>query len=223
MLLFKKMITVKVYLGISLDLLRAVWGQFSLIVPCSSLYFFSGTPPRHRLGWACILCPSQVQAAQVTRFLASTLSPGGWYILSPPQSQLLSFPSALWEHHLRCATHLLWGADLWLQPSWQMSIIQDPRKTLLATGCLLTIWWRMLSLGPDCPLPSYPCWAHLPFFLQCRKGPVHSWLALLCSSFSPLFCKQTRLCFRAFKGKVLSLSLFFPLSGYPTVWVAVSH
>ena len=39
---------------------------------------FSGTPQRHRLGWACILCPSQVQAAQVTRCLVSTLSPGGW-------------------------------------------------------------------------------------------------------------------------------------------------
>ena len=32
---------------------------------------YSGTPQRHRLGWACILCPSQVRAAQVTRCLAS--------------------------------------------------------------------------------------------------------------------------------------------------------
>ena len=31
---------------------------------------YSGTPQRHRLGWACVLCPSQVQAAQVTRCLA---------------------------------------------------------------------------------------------------------------------------------------------------------
>ena len=28
---------------------------------------FSGTPQRRRLGWACVLCPSQVQAAEVTR------------------------------------------------------------------------------------------------------------------------------------------------------------
>ena len=34
---------------------------------------FSGTPQRHILGWACVLCPSQVQAAQVTRCLVSTL------------------------------------------------------------------------------------------------------------------------------------------------------
>ena len=35
---------------------------------------FSGTPQRCRLGWACVLCPSQVQAAQVTRFLASVVA-----------------------------------------------------------------------------------------------------------------------------------------------------
>ena len=39
-------------------------------------YRFSGTPQRHRLGWACILCPSRVQVAQATRCLASALSPG---------------------------------------------------------------------------------------------------------------------------------------------------
>ena len=29
-----------------------------------------------------------------------------------------------------------------------MSSFKDPRKTLLATGSLLTVWCRMLSLGP---------------------------------------------------------------------------
>ena len=39
---------------------------------------FSGMPQRHRLIWACILCPSQVRAVQVTRCLVSSaLSPGG--------------------------------------------------------------------------------------------------------------------------------------------------
>ena len=37
---------------------------------------FSGMPQGHRLGWACVLCPSPVQAAQVTRCLASTVSKG---------------------------------------------------------------------------------------------------------------------------------------------------
>ena len=35
---------------------------------------YSGTPQRHRLGWACVLCPSQVRAVQVTRCLASTVT-----------------------------------------------------------------------------------------------------------------------------------------------------
>ena len=36
----------------------------------------SGTrsPQRRRLGWACVLCPSQVRAAQVTRCLASAVA-----------------------------------------------------------------------------------------------------------------------------------------------------
>ena len=35
---------------------------------------FSGTPQRHRFSWACALCPSQVQAAQVTRCLPSAVT-----------------------------------------------------------------------------------------------------------------------------------------------------
>ena len=35
---------------------------------------YSGSPQRRRLGWACVLCPSQVQAAQVTRCLVSAVA-----------------------------------------------------------------------------------------------------------------------------------------------------
>ena len=38
-------------------------------------FSFSGTPQRHRLGWACILCPSHVQEAQLTKCLASAVAP----------------------------------------------------------------------------------------------------------------------------------------------------
>ena len=34
----------------------------------------SGSPQRHRLGWACILCPSQVRAAQVMKCLARAIA-----------------------------------------------------------------------------------------------------------------------------------------------------
>ena len=37
---------------------------------------FSGTPQRHKLGWASVLCLSQVLAAQAIRCLASAHSPG---------------------------------------------------------------------------------------------------------------------------------------------------
>ena len=36
---------------------------------------FSGIPQRCRLGWACVLCPSQVRAAEVARCLARTVTP----------------------------------------------------------------------------------------------------------------------------------------------------
>ena len=36
---------------------------------------FSGTPQRHRLSWACVLCPSQVEIVQVTRCLVSAVTP----------------------------------------------------------------------------------------------------------------------------------------------------
>ena len=74
--------------------------------------------------------------------------PGAWLahypsvqcILPPPWSQLPGFLVAPQEHCLRCVVCLLWRANLRLQPSWQMSTIQDPRKTWLATGSLLTVW-----------------------------------------------------------------------------------
>ena len=35
---------------------------------------YSGTPQRRRLCWACVLCPFQVQAAQMTRCLVSMVA-----------------------------------------------------------------------------------------------------------------------------------------------------
>ena len=64
---------------------------------------FSGSPQRGRLGWACILCPSQVRAAQATRCLASAVSPGGECVLSPLQSQPLGFLSGSGCTRLQCA------------------------------------------------------------------------------------------------------------------------
>ena len=45
---------------------------------------FLGTPERHILGWACVLCPSQVRAAQVTRCLLSTLFRCAVHLITSP-------------------------------------------------------------------------------------------------------------------------------------------
>ena len=68
--------------------------------PKQALYFMhfpgSGSQVLHkgRLGWACVLCPSQAQTAQATRCLASALSQVGCASQSPPWSQPLGFPGA---------------------------------------------------------------------------------------------------------------------------------
>ena len=98
---------------------------------------FSGTPQRCRLGWACVLCPSQVRAAQVTRYLVSALSPGTVRLIASP------VPAA-WFPGCAAVTLpqvcLFWAADLWLQPSQRMSTSQNPRKSWLETGSLFTVW-----------------------------------------------------------------------------------
>ena len=61
----------------ALKLSKVVPGLGELPSPKALRFRFSGTPQRHRLGWACVLCPSQVRAVQVTRCLVSAVFPGG--------------------------------------------------------------------------------------------------------------------------------------------------
>ena len=46
------------------------------VLPRSKLlrFRYSGSPQRHRLIWACVLCPSQIRAAHVTRCLVSMIA-----------------------------------------------------------------------------------------------------------------------------------------------------
>ena len=77
------------------------------VLPRSKPFRFSGSPQRAQTGWACVLCPSQAQAAQVTGAWPAHSPQVGWCILSPPLSQPLGFLGAQWECHLRCALCLL--------------------------------------------------------------------------------------------------------------------
>ena len=49
-------------------------GSYALVRSKLLRFRYSCTPQRHRLGWACILWPSQVRAAPVTRCLASAVA-----------------------------------------------------------------------------------------------------------------------------------------------------
>ena len=114
-----------------LELSEAGPGLYALPRSKPLRFRYLGSPQRRRLGWACVLCPSQVREAQETRCLVNAHSQVGRCILSPPLSQSLGFLGAQREHHLRCAMCLLWGADLWLRPSQWMSTIQNLRKYLV--------------------------------------------------------------------------------------------
>ena len=127
------------------ELSKAGPGLCALPISKPLRFRFSGTPQRYRLGWACVLCPSQVGAAQATRCLASTVSPGGECILSTHQSLRLNFLGGSRHAHLRYAVCLFWGDDLWLQPSQRMSIIQNPK-------ILVSNWKSACSLVEDASL-----------------------------------------------------------------------
>ena len=105
---------------------------------------------------------------------------------------------------------LLWGADLWLQPSWWMSTVQGPRKTWLTTGGLLSVWWRMPSLGPRLPLSLW-LWL-LPACLSASGG---GWAGPL-PAISPLVFIQSFVLWEARQCLRLGLSMgnfsFSPLS-----------
>ena len=124
------------------------------------------------------------------QLLGERIVPHGPCILNSSPSHLLGFPGAPWEHLLRGAMCLLWRANLRLQPSWQMSAIQDLRKTWLAVGSPLTAWWKICLWDWDCssPLPSGSgCHNHASLPLG-REGPECSQVALLWYLFNPLFC-----------------------------------
>ena len=110
---------------------------------------FSGLCKGTDQDWLCVLCPFPGMSCSGDQVLGKHTAPGGPCVLitSPVlATQFPRFPGVPQEH--RCAVCLFWGADLRLQHSWQMSTVQDPEKTWLATGNLLTVWGKMTSLEP---------------------------------------------------------------------------
>ena len=75
---------------------------------------FLGTPQRRRLGWACVLCPSQVQAAQVTRCLVSAVAPSWRLCLAAFPVPAACFSGCTMGMPSQVCCVSLLGADLWL-------------------------------------------------------------------------------------------------------------
>ena len=135
---------------------------------------FLGYSTEALLGWACFLCPSQLREARAARCLRSAVSQvcGASYRLPGPS------PSVSWVCHESAVSGvpvcLLWGADLSLQPSWQMSAVQDPRKTCLAVAAC-----SQLVEDANSGVKTAPCLltlaiARLPLCLRRGGGPVFS-------------------------------------------------
>ena len=149
---------------------------------------------------ACVLCPSQVRAAQVTRCFASALSQvyGTSYHLPSPSH------SVSWVHRKSAFSSLpcvLWGADL------RLNLLVDVNRPRSQEN-LVSNWEPPHSLVEDASCLPVLAAACLPLCLQQGEGPVHGWPALLWYSLNLLFCEQARLCLRAFRGNVLALSFF---------------
>ena len=148
--------------------------------------------------------------------------PGGWCILSPPSPS----PLVSWVHHKSAISGVPCVSSGELISDCDPPGRGQPSRI---SGRLVSNWEPASSLVEDAIsgakiAPCLPALAvtSLPLSLWWVEGLVCSWLAFLWYSLSPLFCELARLYLRAFHGKVLSLSLFF-LSGYPTIWVAISH
>ena len=118
-----------------LELSEAGPGLYALPRSKPFRFRYSGTPQRCRLSWACVLCPSHVQAAQVTRCLASTVAAAYHLPLSLPLSFMGIQP-----------VHLL----------LQMLTIQNSKKSWFATkpACSLV---DNASLGPRLPPSGSGC------------------------------------------------------------------
>ena len=184
-------------LGCSAGMLSKADPAFPALPRSKLLRFrFSATPQRHRLGWGAFV-PFLGPSSSGDQVLGECTVLGGPCILITSLILVARCPGCAVRAPSQVCHILLWGADLRLQLSWWMSIVQDPRKVWLAAGSLVTVLWRMLVSGAEIA-PCLPTLAvpRLPLCLRQGKGPVHSQLALLWYLLNPFLCEQARLHFR---------------------------
>ena len=150
-----------------------------------------------------LFCPSEVRGAQATRCLVSALSQLGnsSYHLPGPAPRIPG-----------CTMRAL-SQVCCVSPLGSWSLTETVLVDVIHPGSweiFISKWEAAHNLVEDA-IAGAKIAPPLPVCLFWGEGPVHSRLALLWYSLNALFCEQTMLCFRAFSGKIisLSLSLFF--------------
>ena len=145
-------------------------------------FMFSGTPQRYRLGWACILCPSQVQAAQVTRCLVSAVTPRlGVHLIT------FSIPAAQFSVCTMGTPFQLLGS--WSLATTLLADVNRPasQEVLISNEASLQFGGRGLSGAVIVP---FHLWLPPACLSLAGDGPVHSLLAVPWYFLSPLFCER---------------------------------
>ena len=122
---------------------------------------FLGTPQRHRLDWACVLCSSQVWAAQVTRCLVGAVAPrwGLQLIASPIPAAWFSGCTTDMPSQVCCASLLgYWSLAATLpadvdRPESQEVLVNNKAYFQFGRGCLsgaaIDLFWLWLP-PPAC-------------------------------------------------------------------------
>ena len=128
---------------------------------------FLGAPQRHRRGWACVLHLAQVQEAQVTRCLASVVTPS-WRL------QLIPFPIPS-ARFCRCTTDA--SSQVWqvsLLGSWSLAVTlpvhvkhSESQEVLASNEVYLQF---VIGSLPGALIAPFSLWLPSPAYLQWRMG-----------------------------------------------------
>ena len=151
---------------------------------------FSGSSQRYRLIWVCVLCPSQVWEAQVTRCLASAHSPGGGasFHLPGPRCSVSWVRRGSSASGVLCVSsgELIFGCD----PPGGRQASRIPGRLGYQLGACSQFGRGCHLWGQVCPLPSGSGCLPPASLTLAGDGLVCCWLALLRYSLSPLFCER---------------------------------
>ena len=149
-------------------------GPVFCALPRSKLLRFSGALQGHRPRWAVTSVPLSGPNSSGDQVLGEHTVTVGPCILFTSQSWQLDFPGVPQEHFQGVLCISSWELISGCDTPGRCQLSRIPRKTCLATGSLLTVWWKcglwvrvcgsLLPSGSVCHIP-----ASLPLK---REGPI---------------------------------------------------